>query len=133
MKPVRFKFELFLGSILEKKSLSVICFVRRHFDLIIAVDCGFLPFKEVQCTKALSIRFSFLISVFPCRRGITPPHRVKSISMATFTTEEIDSIRNKGNDYCRKVWLGLHEGTPPVFSDEQQVRDFMLEKYERKR
>jgi len=53
--------------------------------------------------------------------------------MATFTTEEIDSIRNKGNDYCRKVWLGLHEGTPPVFADEQQVRDFMMEKYERKR
>ncbi|XP_066156107.1 arf-GAP domain and FG repeat-containing protein 1 isoform X2 [Euwallacea fornicatus] len=66
-------------------------------------------------------------------RGITPPHRVKSISMATFTPEEIDTIRNKGNDHCRNVWLGLYEGTPRVFSDEQQVRDFMLEKYERKR
>ncbi|XP_066262207.1 arf-GAP domain and FG repeat-containing protein 1-like isoform X3 [Euwallacea similis] len=66
-------------------------------------------------------------------RGITPPHRVKSISMATFTPEEIDTIRNKGNDHCRNVWLGLYEGTPRVFSDEQQVRDFMLEKYEKKR
>ncbi|KAL1491550.1 hypothetical protein ABEB36_012129 [Hypothenemus hampei] len=67
-------------------------------------------------------------------RGITPPHRLKSISMATFSTEEIDSIRTKGNDYCRNVWLGLYEGGAlPVFADEQQVRDFMIEKYERKR
>ncbi|CAH1130351.1 unnamed protein product [Ceutorhynchus assimilis] len=66
-------------------------------------------------------------------RGITPPHRVKSISMATFTAEEIDIIRSKGNEYCRKAWLGLYEGTLPSFTDEQQVRDFMIEKYERKR
>ncbi|XP_050307497.1 arf-GAP domain and FG repeat-containing protein 1 isoform X2 [Anthonomus grandis grandis] len=66
-------------------------------------------------------------------RGITPPHRVKSISMATFTPEEIDTIKNKGNAYCKKVWLGLYEGTPPTSTDEQSVRDFMLEKYEKKR
>lgn len=72
--------------------------------------------------------------IFFCfRRGITPPHRVKSISMAAFTAEEIDTIRNKGNDYCQKVWLGLYEGTPPPLSDATRVRDFMIEKYERKR
>jgi hypothetical protein len=29
-------------------------------------------------------------------RGITPPHRIKSISMSSFTNEEIESIRTRG-------------------------------------
>ncbi|KAK9878441.1 hypothetical protein WA026_022081 [Henosepilachna vigintioctopunctata] len=67
-------------------------------------------------------------------RGLTPPHRVKSISMATFTQDEIGVLESKGNDYCRKVWLGLFEGTPPTGPrDEQAVKDFMTEKYEKKR
>ncbi|XP_072399264.1 uncharacterized protein drongo [Diabrotica undecimpunctata] len=67
-------------------------------------------------------------------RGITPPHRVKSISMATFTNEEIDLLKSRGNDYCRQVWLGLYEGTPPISSgDETSIREFMVEKYERRR
>ncbi|VVD00771.1 unnamed protein product [Leptidea sinapis] len=65
-------------------------------------------------------------------RGLTPPHRVKSISMATFTPEEIEFIKVKGNDFCRRVWLGLFEGESVNYSDEQSVRDFMSEKYEKK-
>lgn len=54
--------------------------------------------------------------------------------MATFTNEEIDLLRNRGNEYCRKVWLGLYEGTPSVrLNDELSIRDFMVEKYERRR
>ncbi|KAL3280549.1 hypothetical protein HHI36_003779 [Cryptolaemus montrouzieri] len=68
------------------------------------------------------------------RRGLTPPHRVKSISMATFTQDEIGLLESKGNDYCRKVWQGLFEGTPPSDSrDEQAIKEFMIEKYEKKR
>lgn len=67
------------------------------------------------------------------RRGLTPPHRVKSISMATFTPEEIDFIKTRGNDYCRRVWLGLYEGESVNFTDEQSVKDFMSDKYEKKR
>ncbi|CAH0557378.1 unnamed protein product [Brassicogethes aeneus] len=70
-------------------------------------------------------------------RGITPPHRVKSISMTTFTQEEIDMVRSKGNEYCKRVWLGLFEGgagaPSPNPNDEQSVRDLMVEKYERRR
>ncbi|GBP06028.1 hypothetical protein EVAR_3271_1 [Eumeta japonica] len=66
-------------------------------------------------------------------RGLTPPHRVKSISMATFTPEEIEFIKNRGNDYCRRLWLGLFEGDNINFTDEQGVRDFMVDKYEKKR
>lgn len=67
------------------------------------------------------------------RRGLTPPHRVKSISMASFTPEEILQIKSQGNDYCKGIWLGLHEGNPPVLKDEQSIKDYMSEKYEKKR
>ncbi|XP_044267295.1 arf-GAP domain and FG repeat-containing protein 1 isoform X2 [Tribolium madens] len=68
-------------------------------------------------------------------RGLTPPHRVKSISMATFTSEEIEMLKNRGNDYCKSVWLGLYDGNLPGAEcrDEQTVKDFMVDKYERKR
>lgn len=54
--------------------------------------------------------------------------------MATFTNEEIDILKSRGNDYCRQVWLGLYEGTPPSNNaDETTIKDFMVEKYERRR
>lgn len=68
-------------------------------------------------------------------RGLTPPHRVKSISMATFSADEIALLEHRGNDYCRRVWLGLFDGVAPTETarDEQTVKDFMIDKYERKR
>lgn len=67
-------------------------------------------------------------------RGLTPPHRVKSISMASFSSEEVELIRARGNEYCRQIWLGLYDPSHPHDSkDEQQVKDFMVAKYERKR
>lgn len=55
--------------------------------------------------------------------------------MATFTTEEIELLKNRGNDYCRNVWLGLYEGIIPTAEsrDEQTIKDFMIDKYERNR
>ncbi|XP_077515611.1 arf GTPase activating protein drongo isoform X1 [Amblyomma americanum] len=69
-------------------------------------------------------------------RGLNPPHRVKSITMTTFTPEEIEQIKNKGNEYCKYVWLGLYDSRCPMepdSRDEQRTRDLMIEKYERKR
>ncbi|XP_026290274.1 arf-GAP domain and FG repeat-containing protein 1 isoform X2 [Frankliniella occidentalis] len=67
-------------------------------------------------------------------RGLTPPHRVKSISMATFTPEEIELISSRGNEYCRRIWLGLYEpGRMTETRDEQGIKDFMIAKYEKKR
>uniref|UniRef100_A0A0A9WVM3 Arf-GAP domain and FG repeat-containing protein 1 n=1 Tax=Lygus hesperus TaxID=30085 RepID=A0A0A9WVM3_LYGHE len=70
-------------------------------------------------------------------RGLTPPHRVKSISMATFTQEEIDLMSARGNEYCKKVWLGLSDGNKvPNIShggrDEQALKDYMISVYEKK-
>ncbi|XP_012262586.2 arf-GAP domain and FG repeat-containing protein 1 [Athalia rosae] len=69
-------------------------------------------------------------------RGLTPPHRVKSISMATFTQDEIEHIKERGNDHCRRIWLGLAD--PPTLKildskDEQKIKDLMIAKYEAKR
>ncbi|XP_046736344.1 arf-GAP domain and FG repeat-containing protein 1 isoform X2 [Diprion similis] len=69
-------------------------------------------------------------------RGLTPPHRVKSISMATFTPEEIEYIKERGNDHCRRIWLGLADPpTPKILDlkDEQKMKDLMISKYELKR
>ncbi|XP_076673228.1 arf GTPase activating protein drongo isoform X2 [Andrena cerasifolii] len=70
------------------------------------------------------------------RRGLTPPHRVKSISMATFTQEEIDFIKERGNEYCRRIWLGLMNPNSSQTldpKDEQEMKDLMSAKYELKR
>ncbi|XP_063702121.1 arf-GAP domain and FG repeat-containing protein 1 isoform X2 [Culicoides brevitarsis] len=63
-------------------------------------------------------------------RGLTPPHRIKSISMATFTQEEIDFLKAHGNEECAKTWLGLWDAKRAI---KQDHRDFMIDKYERKR
>lgn len=72
----------------------------------------------------------FLSSFCFCRRGLTPPHRVKSISMATFTAEEIEFIKAHGNLLCDKTWLGLWD---PKRVHTQDQRELMIDKYERKR
>lgn len=54
--------------------------------------------------------------------------------MTTFTSEEMDFLRDRGNDYSKQVWLALFEGNVLTeSSDEQEIRDFMIQKYERKR
>ena len=76
-------------------------------------------------------------SFFLCSsRGINPPHRIKSISMSSFTADEVEFLRNKGNIYCNKVWLGLYDKTHGFVvdvKDEEAVKDFIIEKYEKKR
>ncbi|ESP04800.1 hypothetical protein LOTGIDRAFT_184772, partial [Lottia gigantea] len=69
-------------------------------------------------------------------RGLNPPHRVKSISMASFSPEELESLKSHSNELCRKVYLGLYDSRSwpePDSKDEQRVKDFMVQKYENKR
>ncbi|KAH0626037.1 hypothetical protein JD844_000736 [Phrynosoma platyrhinos] len=59
-------------------------------------------------------------------RGLNPPHRVKSISMTTFTESEA----------CRKIWLGTFDSRTsllPDSQDPQKVKEFLQEKYEKKK
>jgi len=39
------------------------------------------------------------------RRGLTPPHRVKSISMASFSPEEVELIKSRGNDVSNSCFI----------------------------
>ncbi|KAJ7313302.1 hypothetical protein JRQ81_004590 [Phrynocephalus forsythii] len=69
-------------------------------------------------------------------RGLNPPHRVKSISMTTFTESEVQFLQTRGNEACRKIWLGTFDSRTslrPDSQDPQKVKEFLQEKYEKKR
>ncbi|XP_032080855.1 arf-GAP domain and FG repeat-containing protein 1 isoform X4 [Thamnophis elegans] len=69
-------------------------------------------------------------------RGLNPPHRVKSISMTTFTQQEIEFLQKHGNEVCKQIWLGLFDDRSsaiPDFRDPLKVKEFLQEKYEKKR
>ncbi|KAL6116312.1 agfg1 [Pungitius sinensis] len=69
-------------------------------------------------------------------RGLNPPHRVKSISMTTFTQQEIEFLQKHGNEVCKRIWLGHHDertASVPDFREPQKVKEFLQEKYEKKR
>ena len=77
-----------------------------------------------------------LFCCFCFRRGLNPPHRVKSISMSSFTPEEMEFLMSRGNDLCRRVWLGLYDNRSHLdldSKDENKIKDFMAQKYEKKR
>ncbi|CAB1317875.1 unnamed protein product [Coregonus sp. 'balchen'] len=70
------------------------------------------------------------------RRGLNPPHRVKSISMTTFTLQEIEFLQKHTNEVCKYIWLGLYDDRTlvvPDFREQQKVKEFLQEKYEKKR
>ena len=60
---------------------------------------------------------------------MNPPHRVKSISMATFSNDEVEKVKNAGNEENAKIWLGLHDGPvkfTPVRLDEN-VKNHLIQ------
>ncbi|NXS21615.1 AGFG1 protein, partial [Mystacornis crossleyi] len=62
-------------------------------------------------------------------RGLNPPHRVKSISMTTFTQQEIEFLQKHGNEVCKQIWLGLFDDRSsaiPDFRDPQKVKEFLF-------
>nr|XP_019592964.1 PREDICTED: arf-GAP domain and FG repeat-containing protein 1 isoform X3 [Rhinolophus sinicus] len=84
----------------------------------------------------MGLYFYRLITSSFLRRGLNPPHRVKSISMTTFTQQEIEFLQKHGNEVCKQIWLGLFDDRSsaiPDFRDPQKVKEFLQEKYEKKR
>ncbi|KAI2656393.1 Arf-GAP domain and FG repeat-containing protein 1 [Labeo rohita] len=62
--------------------------------------------------------------------------RVKSISMTTFTQQEIEFLQKHGNEVCKQIWLGLYDDRNlaiPDFREPQKVKEFLQDKYEKKR
>ncbi|XP_066578569.1 arf-GAP domain and FG repeat-containing protein 2 isoform X2 [Amia ocellicauda] len=70
------------------------------------------------------------------RRGLNPPHRVKSISMTTFSQQEVEFLQHHGNEVGKRTWMAVYDPkSEPVFDprDAQRLKDFLQEKYEKKK
>lgn len=68
-------------------------------------------------------------------RGLTPPHRVKSVSAAAFTQEEVTFLQQTGNKYCKEHYLANWGETDerPDVKDKERFKSFLKLKYERKK
>ncbi|XP_025032166.1 arf-GAP domain and FG repeat-containing protein 2 [Python bivittatus] len=56
--------------------------------------------------------------------------------MTTFTEGEVQFLQSRGNEACRKIWLGSFDSRAsllPDSQDPQKVKEFLQEKYEKKR
>ncbi|XP_050923157.1 arf-GAP domain and FG repeat-containing protein 1 [Lates calcarifer] len=68
-------------------------------------------------------------------RGLNPPHRVKSISMTTFSQQEVEFLQNHGNEVGRRTWLCVFDPKTDGCSDmkdSQKFKEFLQDKYEKK-
>ncbi|XP_041840995.1 arf-GAP domain and FG repeat-containing protein 2 isoform X3 [Melanotaenia boesemani] len=80
----------------------------------------------------------FTLSIFSLcpRRGLNPPHRVKSISMTTFSQQEVEFLQNHGNEVGRRTWLCVFDPKAdgcPDMKDSQKFKEFLQDKYEKKK
>ncbi|XP_072232590.1 arf-GAP domain and FG repeat-containing protein 2 isoform X3 [Leuresthes tenuis] len=69
-------------------------------------------------------------------RGLNPPHRVKSISMTTFSQQEVEFLQNHGNEVGRRTWLCVFDPKAdgcPDMKDSQKFKEFLQDKYEKKK
>ncbi|XP_032887864.1 arf-GAP domain and FG repeat-containing protein 1 isoform X5 [Amblyraja radiata] len=114
----------------------------RHLKLLREMTTLLHNRKCFDCDQRGPTYADMTIGSFVCTscsgilRGLNPPHRVKSISMTTFTLQEIEFLRTHGNDVCKQIWLGLYDENSsvyPDFRDPQKVKVFLQEKYEKKR
>lgn len=111
-----------------------------------------LAIREIQASQAANKKcfdceqrgptyINVTIGSFVCTkcsgmlRGINPPHRIKSISMSSFSADEVEMMRNRGNAWCQAVWLGLFDAQsqPVDFKDDEKIKEFIIAKYEKKR
>jgi Putative GTPase activating protein for Arf len=65
-------------------------------------------------------------------------HRCKSLTMSSWTDEEVSELERKGNDYCRRTWLKNAppygtSGRPQSGSDLAVYKRFVVDVYEQKR
>ncbi|GAX15308.1 hypothetical protein FisN_8Hh395 [Fistulifera solaris] len=65
-------------------------------------------------------------------------HRCKSITMSSWTHEEVDELERKGNAYCEATWLAKappvgQGGRPTTGSSIEVFKRFVVDAYEHKR
>lgn len=62
---------------------------------------GFFFYLLVLLFIYLHVPLSLSVSPLCRRRGLNPPHRVKSISMTTFSQQEVEFLQNHGNEVIK--------------------------------
>lgn len=96
--------------------------------------------KCFDCGQRGPTYVNMTIGAFVCTscsgllRGLNPPHRIKSISMASFNQQEIEFLQKHGNQVCQNTWLALweHASMENESREEQKMKDHLVHKYERK-
>jgi len=53
--------------------------------------------------------------------------------MSSFSADEVEMMRNRGNAWCAAVWLGLFDAQPVDYKDDEKIKEFIIAKYEKKR
>ena len=59
-------------------------------------------------------------------------HRVKGLSVSTFSQQEVDALKNIGNGGARKIWLANYKESdfgPPDRKDTNRAKEFMCLRY----
>ncbi|KAG1952214.1 arf-GAP domain and FG repeat-containing protein 1a isoform X2 [Pimephales promelas] len=114
----------------------------KHLKMLREMTSLALNRKCFDCDQRGPTYANMTVGSFVCTscsgilRGLNPPHRVKSISMTTFTLQEIEFLQKHGNEACKPIWLGLYDDRNmaiPDFREPQKVKEFLQDKYEKKR
>ncbi|XP_047662219.1 arf-GAP domain and FG repeat-containing protein 1b isoform X1 [Tachysurus fulvidraco] len=114
----------------------------KHLQLLREMTSGAANRKCFDCEQRGPTYVNMTVGSFVCTtcsgilRGLNPPHRVKSISMTTFTQQEIEFLQKHSNEVCKHIWLGLYDdrsSAVPDFREPQKLKEFLQEKYEKKR
>ena len=114
----------------------------KHLEILkklLKIECNK---KCFECGERCPTYIDITIGSFVCSscsgilRGLSTPHRLKSISMSCFTPSEIASIETKGNEYCKNIYLGAYDPrckAQPKSNNQLKLKMFMEQKYEEKR
>lgn len=95
-----------------------------------------------ECTQPGVTYTDITVGSFICTscsgmlRGLNPPHRVKSISMTTFSQQEVEFLQNHGNEVGRRTWLCVFDPKADGcanMKDSQKFKEFLQDKYEKKK
>eukprot|EP01135_Chromosphaera_perkinsii_P003502 Nk52_evm2s246 gene=Nk52_evmTU2s246 len=114
----------------EERHLKIIKDLMHFKDNTKCCDCPHVPANYVNLT----------VNSFVCENCASSlrqlSHRVKSISMSTFTQDEIKRLKEGGNRKCRAVYMARYnpetDGNEPDGADKQVMMSFLKKKYEGK-
>ncbi|GIY16731.1 arf-GAP domain and FG repeat-containing protein 1 [Caerostris darwini] len=113
---------------------------RDELDMQTLRELASLPANKFcfDCGQRGTTYVNVTIGAFVCSacggilRGLNPPHRVKSLTVCSFTEVEMDRIKSRGNEYCTHIWLGKYDPKTCEYdlSSTEKRKEFMILKYE---